>query len=61
MRVQRYTKVMMASLLLAIFVSMPAAAQMDDKQAMMDLVFQIQQLQDEVGMFRGALEDQTME
>ena len=28
----------MASLVLAIFVSMPAAAQMDDRQAMMDLV-----------------------
>ena len=61
MRVQRYTKEMMASLLLAIFVSMPVAAQMDDRQAMMDLVLQIQQLQDEVRMLRGALEDQTME
>jgi tol-pal system protein YbgF len=51
----------MASLVLAIFVSMPAAAQMDDRQAMMDLVLQIQQLQDEVRMLRGMLEDQTME
>ena len=51
----------MASLVLAIFVSVPAAAQMDNKQAMMDLVIQVQQLQDEVRMLRGMLEDQTME
>lgn len=52
---------LMASLVLAIFVSAPAAAQMDNKQAMMDLVIQVQQLQDEVRMLRGMLEDQTME
>ena len=52
---------LMASLVLAIFVSVPAAAQMDNKQAMMDLVIQVQQLQDEVRMLRGMLEDQTME
>jgi tol-pal system protein YbgF len=61
MQAQKFTKELMASLLLAIFVSMPASAQMDDKQAMMDLVLQIQQLQDEVRTLRGALEDQTME
>lgn len=52
---------LMASLVLAIFVSVPAAAQMDNKQAMVDLVIQVQQLQDEVRMLRGMLEDQTME
>ena len=51
----------MASFVLAIFVSAPAAAQMEDKQAMMDLVLQIQQLQDEVRTLRGMLEEQTME
>jgi tol-pal system protein YbgF len=51
----------MASLVLAIFVSAPVTAQMDDKQAMVDLVIQIQQLQDEVRMLRGMLEDQAME
>ncbi len=61
MRTQRFTKALMASFLLAIFVSAPAGAQMDDRQAMMDLVIQIQQLQDEVRMLRGMLEDQTME
>ena len=61
MRVQRFTKSLMASLVLAIGVSVPAVAQMDDKQAMMDLVFQVQQLQDEVRMLRGMLEDQTMQ
>jgi tol-pal system protein YbgF len=52
---------LMASLVLAIFVSAPATAQMDNKQAMMDLVIQVQQLQDEVRMLRGMLEDQTMD
>ena len=52
---------LMASIVLAIFVSAPATAQMDNKQAMMDLVIQVQQLQDEVRMLRGMLEDQTME
>ena len=61
MRVKRFTKSLMASLVLAICVSAPAAAQMDDKQAMMDLVIQIQQLQDEVRMLRGMLEDQTIQ
>jgi tol-pal system protein YbgF len=61
MRVQRISKALMASLVLAIVVSTPAVAQMDDKQAMVDLVIQIQQLQDEVRMLRGMLEDQTLE
>jgi len=61
MRVIRSTISLMASLVLAISISAPAAAQMDDKQAMMDLVIQIQQLQDEVRMLRGILENQGME
>ena len=61
MRVQRFTKSLMASLVLAICVSVPATAQMDDKQAMVDLVIQIQQLQDEVRMLRGMLEDQGIQ
>ncbi len=61
MRVQRFTKKLMASLVLAISVSVPAVAQMDDKQAMVDLVIQIQQLQDEVRMLRGMLEDQGIQ
>ena len=61
MRIQRFTKSLMASLVLAISVSVPAIAQMDDKQAMMDLVIQVQQLQDEVRMLRGMLEDQTIQ
>ena len=61
MRVQRFTKSLMASLVLAISVSAPAVAQMDDKQAMVDLVIQIQQLQDEVRMLRGMLEDQAIQ
>ena len=61
MRVQKFAKSLMASLVLAISVSVPAVAQMDDKQAMVDLVIQIQQLQDEVRMLRGMLEDQTIQ
>jgi tol-pal system protein YbgF len=61
MRVKRFTSSLVASLVLAICVSAPAVAQMDDKQAMMDLVIQIQQLQDEVRMLRGMLEDQTIQ
>jgi len=61
MRDIRFKYGLMASLMLAIFVSVPVSAQTDNKQAMMDLVFQIQQLQDEVRMLRGMLEDQTME
>lgn len=61
MRVQKFAKSLVASLVLAISVSVPAIAQMDDKQAMVDLVIQIQQLQDEVRMLRGMLEDQTIQ
>jgi len=49
---------MVASFALAISVSAPAIAQMDDKKAMMDLVIQIQQLQDEVRTLRGMVEEQ---
>ena len=56
MRDSRFSKSLMASLLLAIVVSAPAGAQMDDRQAMVDLVIQIQQLQDEVRMLTGLLE-----
>jgi len=61
MRVLRFTKSLVASFVLAISISVPAVAQMDDKQAMMDLVIQVQQLQDEVRMLRGMLEDQTLQ
>jgi len=61
MQTQRFRIALMASLMLAIFVTSPVTAQMDDRQAMVDLVIQIQQLQDEVRMLRGMLEDQTME
>ena len=43
MRDRRFTYGLMASLALAIFVSVPAVAQMDNKQAMVDLVIQVQQ------------------
>jgi len=61
MRFQRFTISLMASLVLAISVSAPATAQMGDKQAMVDLVIQVQQLQDEVRMLRGMLEDQGIQ
>ena len=61
MQVQRLKNGLMASLLLAICVSTPATAQVEDRQAMMDLVIQVQQLQDEVRMLTGLLEEQTME
>ena len=53
MREPSFKNSLMASLVLAIVVSMPASAQMSDRQAMMDLVLQVQQLQDEVRMLRG--------
>ena len=61
MRFQRSTVSLVASLVLAIGVSAPATAQMGDNQAMVDLVIQIQQLQDEVRMLRGMLEDQGIQ
>ena len=60
MRVQRFTKSLMASFVLAIFVSMPAVAQQGN-QALVDLVIQVQQLQDEVRMLTGLVEDQALE
>ena len=50
----------MASLVLAIFVSAPVVAQQDN-QAIVDLVIQVQQLQDEVRTLTGRLEDQSAE
>ena len=58
MRVKQSTNCLVASLVLAIGFSAPAVAQMDDKKAMMDLVIQIQQLQDEVRSLRGMVEEQ---
>jgi tol-pal system protein YbgF len=52
---------LMASLVLAITVSTSVNAQTNDRQAMMDLVIQVQQLQDEIRMLRGMLEEQAME
>lgn len=52
----------MASLVLAIGFSAPATAQVDPaNEQMMNLVMQIQQLQDEVRMLRGQLEEQAYE
>ena len=51
----------MASLVLAIAVSAPVSAQDDNQQAVVNLVVQVQQLQDEVRMLRGMLEEQAME
>jgi len=58
MRGERLTSSLVASLVLAIGFSASAVAQMDDKKAMMDLVIQIQQLQDEVRSLRGMVEEQ---
>ncbi|GMR15436.1 MAG: tol-pal system protein YbgF [Gammaproteobacteria bacterium] len=51
---------LMASFVLAILVSAPAVAQ-QDRQPMVDLVIQIQQLQDEVRTLTGRIEDQGLE
>jgi len=61
MHSKRFNIGLMASLVLAIVVSTPVSAQMDNRQAMVDLVIQVQQLQDEVRMLRGMLEDQSSE
>ena len=58
---KRFYSGLMASLVLAIAISAPATAQMDNRQAMVDLVIQVQQLQDEVRMLRGMLEEQSIE
>ena len=52
---------LMASFVLAIFVSAPLVAQQDDSNAMVDMVLQIQQLQDEVRTLTGMIEDQSDE
>lgn len=51
----------LAIFVVAIFVSTPAAAQTNNNQAMVDLVIQVQQLQDEVRMLTGMVEDQALE
>ncbi len=61
MQHNRVSKGLMASLVLAIFVSAPVVAQTGNNQAMVDLVIQVQQLQDEVRMLTGMLEDQAMD
>jgi len=64
MMMRQMTSNLMAGLMLAIFVSAPALAQqptVQNNQAMVDLVIQIQQLQDEVRMLTGKIEDQGME
>ena len=58
---KRFYSGLMASLALAIVFSTPVDAQTDSRQAMMDLVIQVQQLQDEVRMLTGMVEDQAME
>jgi len=63
MQYRQMTSSLMASFVLAIFVSAPALAQQpaaQNNQAMVDLVIQIQQLQDEVRMLTGKIEDQAM-
>ena len=51
----------MASLTLAIIVSVPASAQNADQSVMVNLVIQVQELQDEVRNLRGQLEEQSRE
>jgi tol-pal system protein YbgF len=60
--VRRFSNmVLMASLVLAIIVSVPASAQNADQSAMANLVIQVQELQDEVRNLRGQLEEQSLE
>lgn len=54
-------KVLMASLALAIGFSTPAAAQDADPSVTANLVLQVQELQDEVRMLRGRLEEASTE
>ncbi len=61
MSFRRFHSGLMASFVLAIVVSTSAVAQQTNNQAVVDLVIQVQQLQDEVRMLRGMLEEQTME
>ena len=51
----------MASLVLAIIVSVPASAQNTDQPVMATLVIQVQELQDEVRNLRGQFEEQSRE
>ncbi len=53
--------VLMASLVLAIIISVPAWAQNADQSVMTNLVIQVQELQDEVRNLRGQLEEQSRE
>ena len=50
MQVKGYAKSLVASLVLAISVSVPTFAQTDDRQMLVDLVIQVQHLQDGVPM-----------
>ena len=52
---------LMASLVLAILVSVPVSAQNADPSMMANLVIQVQELQDEVRNLRGQLEEQSRE
>ena len=54
-------KMTMAGLALAIAFSVPASAQDADPAVVANLVLQVQQLQDEVRMLRGELEEQSYE
>lgn len=54
-------KALVASCVLATLVSTPVLAQETDNSAMMNLVIQVQELQDEVRMLRGRLEEQNTE
>jgi tol-pal system protein YbgF len=56
-----FNGVLMASLVLAITVSVPAWAQNADQSVMANLVIQVQELQDEVRNLHGQLEEQTRE
>jgi tol-pal system protein YbgF len=58
---QVFDGVLMASLVLAIIVSVPAWAQNADQSIMANLVIQVQELQDEVRSLRGQLEEQSRE
>ena len=60
--VRRFSNmILMASLVLAIIVSVPAWAQDADHSVMANLVIQVQELQDEVRNLRGQLEEQSRE
>jgi tol-pal system protein YbgF len=56
-----FIRVLMASTVLAIIISIPAFAQNADQSIMTNLVIQVQELQDEVRSLRGQLEEQSRE